>query len=144
MLDGLEEQILKDTTTIELYLLTGGVARAPTGEKASDGETIFEEMTVTVRRMSSGIVQRFLNKRKNSQIKSVQRSKTVTAEELSEDGLAMLVFCVTAWTGFRSGGKPLECNSTNVRTLLEDRSLVWIRDQIDRAVGDDTAYLGNS
>lgn len=144
MLDGLDEFRLQDTTTFELDLPAGGKARAPTGENDADGEPIFETMTITVRRMSSGTVQKFLNKRKNAQIRTLKRTNKVSAESIQDDAVSLLTFCVIGWTGFRSGGSPLECNLLNVRNLLDDDTLVWIREQVDRAVGDDSSYLGNS
>lgn len=144
MFDGLDEYKLLDTTTFELELPTGGSARAPTGKNDEKGEQIFEIMTITVRRMSSGAVQQFLNKRKNTQIKVLKRHKNISAESIDSDALDMLTFCVVGWSGFYSGGKPVECNRLNVHNLLNDDTFVWIRQQIDRAVLDDSGFLGNS
>jgi hypothetical protein len=143
MFDGLDQFQLQDTTTIQLIFPNGKKAETSTGESDADGNPVVEAMTMTIRRHSSKEVQKFLNKRKNAQITQMKATKNVTAEAMAEDATEMLVFCVAGWSGFRSGGKPVECNRLNVHNLLTDESYVWIREQVDRAAGNDAGYLGN-
>lgn len=152
MFDTISQHKLEDTVTFDLMLPNGKPATVPLpgtdGEKDEDRQP----MTITVRRLSSSEMQRFVNRTKNRQITKLKKSKKpgqakaeITAEELADDALGLLVHGVVAWSGFTSEGKPVPCTPENARTLLSDDAYIWIREQVDSAIGDDELYdLGNS
>lgn len=151
MFDTISAHKLEDTTTFNLYLPDGRTpATVPAGED-SEGNPKRQQMTMTVRRLSSGPMQRFVNRGKNKSITGLQKQQRakrkleVSAESIEEQAVDLLVFSIVAWEGFTSNGEPVPCTEENVRALIADEKFIWIRDQVDTHVGDDTLYdLGNS
>lgn len=152
MFDTISQHKLEDTVTIDLMLPNGQPATVP--QPGTKGETDAErlQMTITVRRLSSTEMQRFVNRTKNRQIAGLKKSKKpgkaaaeVSAESLAQDALDLLVYGVVAWSGFTAAGKPVPCTPEKVRALLSDDSYIWIREQVDSAIDDDELFdLGNS
>lgn len=73
----------------------------------------------------------------------VRRGKAnLTAEQLDEESLAILVLCTLGWKNVSWDDKPLECTPENVRMLYT--KLPWVREQVDRAMGDRERFLKQS
>lgn len=67
--------------------------------------------------------------------------KTATVEELEEASTEILAAAVVGWSGFELKGKPIECNRENVLSVLNNPDLWFIREQIDKAADDVTAFM---
>ncbi|HRQ25804.1 hypothetical protein [Hyphomicrobium sp.] len=72
--------------------------------------------------------------------RSRDSSYVKTAWEMHEDATKILAATVVSWSGFEMNGEPLECTNENVTSVLGNRSLWFIRDQIDKAASDDRAF----
>lgn len=151
MFDTINAHKLADTVTFDLYLPNEILATVPAPGVDADGNDNRQQMTMTVRRMSSAAMQRYLNEGKNVTISGLKkqskgkREMSVTAESIEEKAVNLLIFAVVDWEGFTNDGERVPCTEENVRKLIADETYIWIRNQVDVAVGDDTLYdLGNS
>lgn len=61
-------------------------------------------------------------------------SASLTAEELEEESLQVLVACTRAWRNMVYNGQELDCSTGNVRTIYE--KIPMIREQVDDAIHD--------
>lgn len=150
-MQGLDQFKLENTKTFDLETPKGDRRiMLPTGEKTTNEDGEEEDqmapVTITVRRMTSREVQIFLNRAKNKKLEDPKRIAKMSAESMEDEGVALLVFCVTGWTNlrFEADGPLLPCTPANVRSIMKDERYVWIRQQIDQAVGNDAGFLGNS
>jgi hypothetical protein len=151
MFDTIAAHQLEDTTTFAVCLPDGSPATVHAPGVDAEGEPNTRPITMTVRRLSSSLMQKFINARKNAQIMGLKKQQrankpmAVTAESIRDNAAETLIFAVVAWDGFTADGTPVPCTPDNVRSLVTDDAYVWIREQIDNTVGDDTLYdLGNS
>ena len=65
MFDVISAHELEDTTTIDLFLPSGANATIPAPGEDKDGKPNRKQLTITVRRLSSAPMQRFVNASKN-------------------------------------------------------------------------------
>lgn len=61
-------------------------------------------------------------------------STSLTAEELEEESLQLLVACTKAWRGMVYHGEALDCTPENARMIYE--RIPMIREQVDDAIHD--------
>jgi len=71
----------------------------------------------------------------------MQKTKSLTAEELQAESLRKLAACVLSWDGMVDGGKPLECVTENV--LLAFERAPWLAEQVAEAAGNRAAFFTN-
>lgn len=117
--DGVEIDILHPTTN------------AKTGLKVKVASYQSERVKAVQRR----IANRSLRDNKRNP------KKTATVEELEEASTEILAAAVVGWSGFELKGKPIECNRENVLSVLNNPDLWFIREQIDKAADDVTAFM---
>lgn len=117
--DGVEIDILHPTTN------------AKTGLKVKVASYQSERVNAVQRR----IANRSLRDNKRNP------KKTATVEELEEASTEILAAAVVGWSGFELKGKPIECNRENVLSVLNNPDLWFIREQIDKAADDVTAFM---
>lgn len=65
----------------------------------------------------------------------------ISADELDEDGMNLLVKCTTSWEGIVFNGQALECTPDNVRMLYT--KVPAIREQVDEFVNERSNFLKN-
>jgi hypothetical protein len=63
-----------------------------------------------------------------------RNSSSLTAEELEEESIQVLVSCTKAWRNMVYNGEELECTADNVRKIYEN--IPMIREQVDDAIHD--------
>jgi hypothetical protein len=100
-----------------------------------DGET---PVTIRVLGMDSKAFRKATRANQDRRLKGM-RYRTPTADEIDAEGLDLLVKCTAAWSGIELDGAPLECTPANVRTLYT--RFVWLREQVDTAIGDRGNFL---
>lgn len=71
--------------------------------------------------------------------KNPRRVKTV--EQLENDGNDLMVAAVVGWSGFELNGVELACTPENVRSVITNKDLAFIRRQIDEAAEDQQGFL---
>lgn len=74
------------------------------------------------------------NSIKNASMQAAARRGRLSAEELADSGMRLLVECTTGWEGVVFDGQELEFTSANVRTVYTD--FPFIREQADRFLAD--------
>jgi hypothetical protein len=79
--------------------------------------------------------------RQNKALKGMKRGKQkdATAEEIEDRGFEVLVSCTAGWSGFESGGKPLEFNDENVDNVY--RKFSFIKEQVDEAISNRVNFM---
>lgn len=70
-----------------------------------------------------------------------QRRGKITAEELEEDAIGLLVACAISWQNVSLDGAALEFNEANLRKLL--KRFPAFREQADAFIGERGNFLGN-
>jgi hypothetical protein len=95
--------------------------------------------------------------RRTENMRNRRGSSTLTAEELEAENLNTLTACTKAWctveqddngveTNRRdeievTDGEWLKCTPENVKRVYADAGFAWLREQIDREIGDRTNFL---
>lgn len=111
-----------DQCEIEIF---NPIGRKPTG--------IF----ITVLSKDSDTYRDLQKKQSNARFKQFGKrttSTSLTAEELEEESLQLLVACTRGWKNMMYKGNVLDCTPENVRMVYEKVSA--IREQVDDAVHD--------
>lgn len=67
--------------------------------------------------------------------------KIGSAEQLESESVETLVACTVAWEGFIRGGTPWEFSKDNARLLYSDDKWRWIREQVDKFIGERRNFL---
>jgi hypothetical protein len=101
-------------------------------------------VTITLLSQDSDEFKRVQKRVTNKKLdKATKRGKMpkVTAEQLEEDQLDMLVACTVGWENVMLNGQVLEFSKENARLLYE--SVPAIREQADNFIGDRESFLGN-
>lgn len=65
---------------------------------------------------------------------------SISAEEIEQEGLDLLVTCTAGWRGVLFDGKELPYSPDNARMLYERVPI--IREQVDEAIADRNLFLG--
>ena len=68
-----------------------------------------------------------------------QRRGKITAEEIEEDGIGLLVACAINWKNVSLDGAPLEFNEANLRKLFA--RIPAFREQADAFIGERANFL---
>jgi hypothetical protein len=92
---------------------------------------------VTVLSRDSDTYKELQRAQQNARFKSFGRrttSSSLTAEELEEENIQILIACTKAWRNMILHGQELECNPANVRKVYE--TVNAIREQVDDAIHD--------
>lgn len=97
-------------------------------------------MTITLLGADSKAFRFARNLAINRRLKSNARLLP-TAEETDATSVEMLADCTVAWTGIELEGKPLDCTRENAVLLYSNPGLGWLREQVDRFVGDRANFL---
>lgn len=63
----------------------------------------------------------------------------LTPERMEEENLDLLATCTTGWRGMVLDGQAVEFSPVNARMIYE--RFPWIRDQVDRGIGDRSVFL---
>lgn len=133
-MDLLVEAAVKDKISVEL-------------KKPGTDETIMNDdgtpMTVMLYGPYSKTYRRISFENQNKHLSRFRKGaeSELSVEELDEMMFNLIVKCVADWDITAGGEKP-ECTETKVRELLE--ALPPIRDQLQLAINDTKAFLGNS
>ncbi len=145
---GLDQFALTNTATLKLRNPTNGrplLVDDPKGEKDDDGDTKLVPITIDLVRSDSKEATEHAHQRQNQRLRTIGRKGRIkiTADEIAEDALSLLVFCTRGWNGVVVDGKQLACNAGNSRRLYSDPRFTWIRSQVDDFIGDEANFLGN-
>ena len=73
--------------------------------------------------------------------KSMTKRGGLSAEELSESGLQLLIQATVGWENVIFDGQPIQFSPENVRTVYTD--FPFIREQVDRFLGDRRNFFLN-
>lgn len=122
----------KDTT--ELHL------RHPvTEELLYADEAKKKPVTITLYGSSSKQYRNAVNAMQNRQLK--RGKKQLTAEQMREEGIALLVACSDKATNLElRKGVPVDSDAA-FRELYSDDKFGWLKDQVDEAVGTVANFL---
>ena len=66
--------------------------------------------------------------------------KVMSAEQIRDESIDLLVTCSIRGINLDYKGKPLEGEA--FRALYSDNSYDWLKDQVDEAIGDAQTFLG--
>jgi len=64
-----------------------------------------------------------------------------TAEQLEADSVELVVACTLDWDGFIRAGEKWEFSKENVRLLYSDDKWRWIKEQVDKFIGERRNFL---
>lgn len=113
----------KDTTQVNITL--------PNGEPT--------DISIEVAGQDSDEFRKAEVAKRNRRLKAAQKGKKITAEQLDEEGLDLLVNCTVSWQNVFWGKDEMECTPENVRKLYTEHP--FIREQIDEAIADRTLFM---
>lgn len=144
----LDQFALTDTATLELINPETGkllLVDDPKGEKDENGDIKLVPITIDLVRSDSKEATEHAHQRQNQRLRSIGRKgkMKITANEIADDLLSLLVFCTRGWNGVVVDGQQLACNAGNSRKLYSDPRFTWIRSQVDDFIGDEANFLGN-
>lgn len=109
-----------------------------TDELLYDGDDQDKPVTITLYGTGSKQYRNAVNAMQNRQLK--RGKKQPSAEVLREEGAELLVACSAGAQNLSYQGKALD-NDAVFRQLYNDPSLIWIREQVDSAIGDVANFL---
>ena len=107
-------------------------------------------VAITVLGTDSAAFRAITRKQRNRRLESMNRSKgkvTQTDEEQEAEALDILAACTKSWrTGENNEievtpGEFLACTPENAKRLYADVGFSWLREQVDREIGDRTNFL---
>lgn len=107
-------------------------------------------ITFYVRGTDSAAFRDITRKQQNRRMEASKKSRTarsLTSEELDAESIEVLVACTAGWEeGGRneielSDGEFVCCTPDNVRRVYSDPGFSWLREQVDREVGDRSNFL---
>lgn len=78
----------------------------------------------------------------NKRLQQSNRKAAASVEQMEIDAINTLAACIAGWTNIDVPGKagmPLEYNRSNARLLVS--KVIWLREQIDEAIGDRANFL---
>lgn len=121
----------KETTEVILYHPV--TSEVLTNEDGSN-------MTITVHGPYSKKYKAIAHAQQNRRLAKAQRGgkMTLSAEEIENSAMELLVQCVEDWTITLGGTKP-KATEAKVREVFTQ--LPWVKDQVDAALGDTQAFL---
>jgi len=123
---------VKETTDI---LLTHPV----TGEPVCNADG--SQMSITLHGPYSKRYKQISHDQQNRRLIKAQRAggkMTLTAEDIEDAALELLVKCVDGWN-VSLGAKPEPFSTESVSKLFTD--MPWVREQVDAGFGDTKAFL---
>lgn len=131
----LNDLAIETEKTFEVHL-----EHPKTGAKLYNGDVpmvvlVYGEQSESYQKAQKAI----LNKRLAMQGK--KRGNTMTADELEAETLELMSKAVAGWSGLTMGGQEFPYSVDNARKLLQNKSFVWIRDQIDQAITDTANFM---
>lgn len=102
-----------------------------------------EETSMRIRLLSpdSERYRQIDNRIRNAATKSMTKRGGLSAEELSESGLQLLIQATVGWENVIFDGQPIQFSPENVRTVYTD--FPFIREQVDRFLGDRRNFFLN-
>lgn len=102
-----------------------------------------EETSMRIRLLSpdSERYRQIDNRIRNVATKSMTKRGGLSAEELSESGLQLLIQATVGWENVIFDGQPIQFSPENVRTVYTD--FPFIREQVDRFLGDRRNFFLN-
>lgn len=68
-----------------------------------------------------------------------RKADKVDLAKSEAQAVALLASVTVGWEGLEENGKPLECNSANVKRIYS--TYPFIRSQIDEAIGEDANFM---
>ena len=69
------------------------------------------------------------------------RGRKMSSKEKEDLGIEMLGSRIISWTGFKWEKKPMECTPENVKSILENKNLGFISNQLFSALGEDDSFF---
>jgi hypothetical protein len=70
-----------------------------------------------------------------------QGIRGMDAATIEKEAVEILVTCTLGWKGVTRGGKDWPFSPENVRALYTDPKFRWLRNQVDRAIGDRKLFI---
>lgn len=128
----------KTTVPVKLHLIGAD------GKKLFTGQDGKEPVTISLVGVDSENYQAAARASQNRRLAKINPRKVrqVTAEEMENDALEILVACTIAWEGIGWGKEDLKCTPENVRKVYAN--VPFIREQVDEFINDRSNFLGNS
>lgn len=105
-----------------------------------------KQVTVTVLGEQSDAYQKALRSTVNRRLamQSKRRGGNIaTLEEIEADEVQMLAVCIKGWENISLDGKTLEFTQDNVRKLLSDNRMKWVKEQLMEAIRDASLFMKN-
>ena len=111
-----------------------------TGEKLYEGEgkDDKDKVTITIASQASKAYRKAVNALSNRAIK--RGTKKQTAQEQRDEGIELLVQICISSTNLELNGKTVQTEA-DFRALLSDDSYLWVKTQIDEALGDHANFV---
>lgn len=122
---------LKDTVELQL--------KHPVTEELlfADAEQT-KPVSIIIFGTSSKQYRNALTAMQNRQLK--RGKKPASAEQMREEGVALLVACSEKAVNFQYNDEPLD-NDAAFESLYKDSAYSWIKDQVDAGLGDVSNFL---
>jgi hypothetical protein len=107
-------------------------------------------ITFFIRGTDSKTFRDITRKQQNRRMEAAKKARgslNLTAEEMDAESIEVLVACTASWkTGHEdtieiSDGEFLECTPDNSRRIYADPGFAWLREQVDREIGDRSNFL---
>ena len=124
----------KDTAEVVLY-------HPRTGDEIPGPNN--KPLSVTVHGPYSPKYKAFVRKQQQSRLQSVSKQHrntlTITADEIEQGALDLIIACIESWNLSFEGDAVLPLNEENIREVF--RQHPWVRDQLDAAMGNAADFL---
>lgn len=109
-----------------------------TGLPLTQGDASETPITIRIAGADSARFRKVERANRDRRLKAGFR-RTPTAAELDAEGLDLLASCTLGWAGIVLDGQPLEFTQANVKILY--KRLLWVRKQVDAAMGDRSLFF---
>ena len=91
--------------------------------------------------------QQWRDEQRKQSIKRIKRTvgdvdEAAELEQVGQNAIDLLVACTLDWSGIAWEGKDLEFSADNARMLYTE--LAWLRDQVDRFIGQRANFISAS
>lgn len=127
----LKSLALKDTAEVQLV-------HPVTEEPLFADEAQTKPVSIVIYGTSSKQYRNALSAMQNRQLK--RGKKPATAEQMRDEGVALLVACSEKAVNFQYNEQPLD-NDGAFEALYKDPAYSWIKDQVDASLGSVSNFL---
>jgi hypothetical protein len=90
----------------------------------------------------SSVYMRYDRESTDRRLKAAQQGiRGLDAEAMEKEAVELLVACTLGWNGVTRGAKEWPFSQENARALYSDQKFRWLRNQVDRSIGDRRLFI---